>query len=168
MAAERLPPRSRAAAGHANELRLAGEVAKALGIGVQTLHYYERQDLMPPIPRSASGHRLYGPAAIERVEFIRKAQALGLPLAEIREVVRLAARGACPCGHVQGLLAEKLAEVDAHLRELRSFRRELAQLVQRSTDPGLEADDAEICAIVERSAPRTRAAIGQRPLRSRS
>lgn len=148
----------------ARERRLtAGDVAKAIGIGVQTLHYYEREGLLPPIPRSAAGYRLYDDAAVERVRFIKKAQALGLPLDEINEVLRLAEQGACPCGHVQAALGAKLAEVDARLRELRSFRKELANLVARSAELSTGSDGASICAIVELADPSRRAATVPAP-----
>lgn len=134
---------------------LAGEAAKQLGIGVQTLHFYEREGLIPPPDRSHSGYRLYTPELVERVGFIKKAQALGLPLDEIKEILRLAEHGACPCGHVQAALAEKLTEVDRRLRELRTFRRELAALIERSAELSAQGEEARICSIVERApAPR--------------
>jgi DNA-binding transcriptional MerR regulator len=136
----------------------AGEVARRLDLGVQTLHYYEREGLIPETPRSEAGYRLFSPELVGRVAFIKKAQALGLPLAEIREILKLADEGACPCGHVQRSLDAKLREVDDRLRELRSFRNELAALVAQApvleTTPG-----ARVCAIVEKAhAPSTRGA----------
>lgn len=111
---------------------LAGEVARALGIGVQTLHYYERERLIPPTARSASGYRLYTPEVVERVRFNRKAQALGFPLEEIREVLGLAEQGASPCGRVQTALTGKLADVDRRIADLHTFRDELAALITGS------------------------------------
>ena len=133
---------------------LAGDVAKALGVGVQTLHYYEREGLIPAPPRSAAGYRLYPSDVVERVGFIRKAQALGLPLGEIRTVLALAQQGTSPCGRVQAALAEQLAEVDRRLRELHDFRDELAALVAR----GVGAEESgQICGIVEHAPPRVAA-----------
>ena len=128
--------------------RLAGDVARSLGVGVQTLHYYEREGLIPPPGRSAAGYRIYTPELVERIAFIRKAQALGLPLAEIKDILRLAQQGASPCGRVQAALAEKLAEVDRRLAELRSFRKDLAALVARDAEPSRQRR-ASVCAIVE-------------------
>jgi len=145
---------------------LAGDVAKALGVGVQTLHYYEREGLIPPPPRSESGYRLYTPALVERVGFIRKAQALGLPLGEIRDVLALAEQGTSPCGRVQRALADKLAEVDRHLAELESFRRDLAALVTRAGDLAARAPhrDARVCAIVEDVPTVPASAVAHAPL----
>ena len=128
---------------------LVGRVAKELGIGVQTLHYYEREGLIPAPERSASGYRLYSPEVVHRVRFIRKAQALGLPLGEIREVLALSEHGGCPCGRVQAVLEQKLAEVDRRLRELRGFRRELLALVQTSAHAISRGGKGSICTIVE-------------------
>ncbi len=129
---------------------LAGDVAKSLGIGVQTLHYYEREGLIPAPPRSESGYRLYSPELVERVHFIRKAQGLGLPLDEVKDVLRLAEQGSSPCGRVQAALADKLREVDERLRELQSFRNELANLIQAASS---HRQNGQVCAIVEEAAP---------------
>lgn len=128
---------------------LAGAVAQALGVGVQTLHYYERESLIPAVPRSAAGYRIYPPELVDRLRFIRKAQAFGLTLGEIRDVLEMAEQGTCPCGHVKAVFVQKLTEVDRRLRELHEFRSELAALVERSADVGARMNVGQICAIVE-------------------
>ncbi|MCA1605139.1 MAG: MerR family transcriptional regulator, partial [Acidobacteria bacterium] len=62
----------------------AGELARNVGINVQTLHYYERIGLLPRPERSAANYRIYSDAALRRVQFIKKAQATGFTLAEIK------------------------------------------------------------------------------------
>jgi DNA-binding transcriptional MerR regulator len=135
------------------EVMRAGDAAKALGVGVQTLHYYEREGLIPPPSRSPSGYRLYTTDDLQRVRFIRKAQALGLPLQEVKDVLRLARQGSSPCGRVQAALTEKLREVNERLRELESFRDDLATLIEDA--PALHNNGAatQVCAIVEEAAP---------------
>lgn len=146
---------------------LAGDVAKELGIGVQTLHYYEREGLIPAPPRSGSGYRLFTPELVERVRFIRKAQALGLPLTEVKEILQLTEEGSSPCRRVQAALTEKLREVNDRLRELESFRDELASLIEHA--PALRGgkDAPHVCAIVERATPLRRARAVDAPLRAR-
>lgn len=126
---------------------LAGEVAKELGVGVQTLHFYEQQQLIPRPPRSESRYRLYTPEIIERVRFIRKAQALGFSLDEIKEILGLTMIGSSPCGTVQKRLAEKLRDVDRRLEELKGFRAELAALVDQGGQ--LREHPANVCSILE-------------------
>lgn len=114
-------------------MRLAGDVAAELGIGVQTLHYYERENLIPSPQRSPAGYRLYPPELVRRLHFIRKAQGIGLSLGDIREVLKLSDQGASPCRQVTSALADKLAHVDQRLAELTAFRNELALLVAEAT-----------------------------------
>ncbi len=127
----------------------AGQVAKELGVGVQTLHFYEQQQLIPRPLRSESGYRLYTPEIIQRLRFIRKAQALGFSLDEIKEILGLAKQGTSPCGTVQRALAEKLNEVDRRLEELRGFRAELASLVNHAPELSDPKGGAQVCGIVE-------------------
>lgn len=130
---------------------LAGDVAKQLGVGVQTLHFYEREGLIPAPQRTSAGYRLYTPELVERIAFVRKAQALGLPLDDVKEIVRLAERGSCPCGHVRQSLSNKLADVDSRMHELQRFRRELAKLIERSGRRRARPGTANICSIVEQA-----------------
>jgi DNA-binding transcriptional MerR regulator len=88
----------------ANEDNLrVGAVAKAAGVGVQTLHYYERLGLLPKPSRSDANYRLYSPEAIRRVRFIKKAQALGITLEETRQILDLKDHGREPCLRVAEL-----------------------------------------------------------------
>jgi len=142
-----------------DEVRLrAGQAAAELGVGVQTLHYYEREELIPAPPRSTAGYRLYPPDLMERLRFIRRAQAIGLSLAEIRETLCLAATGESPCGRVQAALVERLAEVDRRLEELSVFRTQLAELIVNA--PRLRSLDRQgkVCAIVENAEARSESA----------
>lgn len=132
---------------------LASEAARAAGVGIQTLHFYERERLIPSPPRSESGYRLYTPETIERVRFIRKAQALGFSLVEIKEILSFATNGMQPCGHVQRALAEKLREVDRRLEELRSFRSELAALVAQAAELSGRHAHSPLCPIIKEASP---------------
>lgn len=141
-----------------------GEAAADLGVGVQTLHYYEREGLIPPPPRSESGYRTFPPDLMERLRFIRRAQALGLSLAEIRETLELAEVGESPCGRVQAALARKLEEVDRRLTELLAFRDQLHHLIESA--PGLQAESpaGRVCTIVEHADPISGVEVSSKPL----
>ncbi len=129
----------------------AGEAAADLGVGVQTLHYYEREGLIPAPPRSGSGYRLYPPELMERLRFIRRAQALGLSLNEIRDTLELCEIGESPCGRVQAALADRLAEVDRRLADLTAFRHQLAHLIDSAPKLQDAAPLGGFCAIVDRA-----------------
>jgi len=85
------------------DLLKIGSVAKAAGVGVQTLHFYERSGLLPKPKRSAANYRLYAPEAVRRVRFIKKAQALGLTLEETKQILDLKDHGREPCRKVAEL-----------------------------------------------------------------
>ncbi|MBI4660611.1 MAG: heavy metal-responsive transcriptional regulator [Verrucomicrobia bacterium] len=103
-----------------------GELAARVGVGVQTLHYYERLGLLPPPNRSGANYRLYPPEALRRVRFIKKAQALGFALERIQEILYLHDHGSAPCHRIADLAQSRLQELDAQLAVLRTFRRSLA------------------------------------------
>jgi DNA-binding transcriptional MerR regulator len=108
-----------------------GELAERVGIGVQTLHYYERFGLLPKPDRSASNYRLYRPDALRRVQFIKKAQTLGFTLEEIKEILDLREQGGTPCRCVTDVGKKHLEEIDARIAALQTFRRALAAVIPK-------------------------------------
>ena len=128
-----------------------GTLSKKTGTKVQTIRYYERRGLLPTAERTANGYRSYDQSAADRIRFIQRAQAAGLTLAEIAGVIQVRSDGTAPCHHVDGLLNDKLADVDARIEELQQLRGELTALLDRSArlDPSdCRAD--EICHILNR------------------
>jgi MerR family copper efflux transcriptional regulator len=110
-----------------------GELAEQAGVGIQTLHYYERVGLLPKPARSSANYRLYPPEALRRVQFIKKAQTQGFTLEEIKEVLGLRERGRAPCRCVADVARKNLRELDSRLAVLRKFRMSLASVVPRWT-----------------------------------
>jgi DNA-binding transcriptional MerR regulator len=103
----------------------SGELARQAGISTDTLRFYERRGLLPVVPRSASGYRLFPPETLGRVRLIRAALSIGFSVSELCEILRDRNRGAAPCRRVRRLAAEKLVALEERLRELQSCRREL-------------------------------------------
>jgi DNA-binding transcriptional MerR regulator len=126
-----------------------GELARRSGLASTALRYYEKAGLLPPPHRTASGYRAYEAAVLPRLAFIRAAQAVGLSLPEIREVIGIRERGAAPCRHVLGLIERRRAEVQARIRELQRLEQELAHLAEHSAhlDPA-ECDPAGVCRVI--------------------
>ncbi len=106
-----------------------GELAQRAQLGAETLRYYERLGLLAPTQRTASGYRLYAPQAIERLDFIRRAQALGFSLAQIGELLALHARPEADMGAVRTLAAQRLAEIDAKMDDLQRMKKGLQTLL---------------------------------------
>ena len=103
-----------------------GDVAKRLELNAKTIRYYEEMGLLSEPERTESGYRLYSEADVERLRFIKGAKALGLSLAEIKEIVGIWGAGTAPCTHVAQLLTEKLTDLDRRIAELMAFRDALA------------------------------------------
>jgi DNA-binding transcriptional MerR regulator len=110
-------------------------LADQVGLSADTVRYYERVGLLPEPARSAAGYRLYDEAAVGRLRLIKGAQRAGLRLREIGELLQVADRGQCPCGHTETLLRERLGEVRAELARLRALETELSRLLQHYPDP---------------------------------
>ena len=103
----------------------ASAAAKAAQVNVETLRYYEREGLLPRPPRGANGYRQYDEAALKRLRFIRRAQALGFSLSQVRELLRL--DDGLNCGAAQTLAREKLDGIERQIADLRRMRSRLKQ-----------------------------------------
>jgi Hg(II)-responsive transcriptional regulator len=110
-----------------------GQLAKRVGVNVETLRYYERLHLLAPSTRTPSGYRQYGPAEHHRLQFIKNAQALGFSLEEIAEFLNLRVGSTATCGDVKRKTQRKLAQVDKKLEDLQALARSLRTLI-RSCD----------------------------------
>lgn len=105
-----------------------GELAQASGTTTKTVRFYEATALLPPAARTASGYRDFAPATITRLDFIRRARAAGLTLAQIRQVLDIQDAGRTPCQHIQELLAQKLAGLGTQIADLQDLRATVSQL----------------------------------------
>jgi DNA-binding transcriptional MerR regulator len=114
------------------------QLADRTDLSAHTVRYYERAGLLPAPPRSVSGYRIYDEHLVDRLRFIKGAQRTGLKLRQIRELLEISDRGACPCGHTDALLHERIAEIDREITELKDVRRQL--IVLRERLPALEGE----------------------------
>ncbi len=106
-----------------------GRVAKTAGVPATTLRYYEREGLLDAPVRTSAGYRMYDDQAVERLRFIRAAQAVGFTLDDIRTLLQLDSHESC--GDVQKLLERRIGEVDRKLAELRYVRAALGRAVKQ-------------------------------------
>ncbi len=126
-----------------------GEVAKLSGIGIEALRFYERSGLLDKPPRTYGGYRLYGREVLDRLAFIRRAQTLGFTLDEIKQVIADARSGKSPCGEVRKIVRHRLQELDERMREMRRFRKELAETLDEWDRVGRAP--GHICGLIEGS-----------------
>jgi len=117
-----------------------GELARAAGVNIQTIRFYERERLLPPPPRTASGYRDYGKRDLDRVLFIRRNHEIGFTLTEVRQLLDL--HGSLESmprplrrkpTQVKGIIAlgrERLSQVNEKICALQAMKRQLEFLVR--------------------------------------
>jgi MerR family transcriptional regulator, copper efflux regulator len=115
-----------------------GTLAKRAGVRIDTVRYYERNGLIAPQAKLASGYRRYGELELSRLRFIRRAQALGFTLKEVREL--LAISGQRDVARVKKKAQAKLADVEQRIAGLERMRKGLSTLIDACPGHGRSAD----------------------------
>jgi len=131
----------------AESLLQIGQLAALAGVSIDTVRYYERQQLLERAPRSRGGYRLFTPEAIERIRFIKQAQDIGLVLDEIKALIPIGKTGLAECQNVRHLLDAKLKELDTRLAQMRTFRQKLAAYLAECEE-ALSRKDQDTCPVL--------------------
>ena len=105
-----------------------GGLARAAGVGVETVRYYQRRRLLA-VPHSAGGVRRYPAAAIGRIRFIKRSQNLGFSLDEIRELMRLEQGGSRKA--IRRIAGGRLTTIREKIRALEQMERVLSTLLSQ-------------------------------------
>jgi MerR family mercuric resistance operon transcriptional regulator len=121
-----------------------GRLSKHTGTNIETIRYYERVGLLPASARSSGGYRLYGTDQLKRLNFIRRARALGFSLAEVRKLLTLADQKRRPCAEVRVVAAAHLEDVKGKIADLRQMERVLKETVARC-----EAGSGSHCPMID-------------------
>ena len=126
-----------------------GEVAKTTGIGIEALRFYEKSGLLDRPSRTESGYRIYDKEVLARLDFIRRAQLLGLSLDEIKKIIAHKRAGQSPCAEVREIVRRRLDELDQRMREMKRYRNELAAALKEWDQVGDIA--GHVCGLIEGS-----------------
>jgi DNA-binding transcriptional MerR regulator len=124
-----------------------GQLAKRGGVGIDTVRYYERNGLLAPRDRLTSGYRRYGELEVARLRFIRRAQALGFTLKEIKDLLALSAQR--DVARVKRSAQAKLRDVETRIADLVRVRDGLATLIDACPGHGRSADCPILRALTE-------------------
>lgn len=137
-----------------------GELAGAVGVNVQTVRYYERRGLLPKPKRRASGYREYLSSDVARLEFIRRAQALGFTLSEIEQLLALRVNPRTTPADMHRAVNEKIEAVDEKIRDLTRISGALRKMAASCRAHGplgdcpfleaLESEDSSVVALKSR------------------
>ena len=114
-----------------------GALSRRTGCSIDTIRYYERIRLMPAVPRTDGGHRLYTHAHVRRVEFICRSRKIGLSLRQVRDLLEAMEQNICSCSDVRSLLSDRLAAVRNRIRDLRDLERNLCTMIDDCGDAEL-------------------------------
>ena len=120
-----------------------GRLAKEADVKVPTIRFYEQIGLMPTPSRTQSDQRVYGPAAVQRLRFIRHARQLGFEIKDIEALLGLADRPDAPCDDADRIARAHLSMIDDKIVQLSRLRDELTRMV------GCPAGTARDCRVIE-------------------
>jgi DNA-binding transcriptional MerR regulator len=153
----------------------SGELARAAGVNLQTLRYYERRGLLTEPARSPGGHRLYPAGALTLLRVIKTAQRLGFTLDEVAELVDLGTHrpGRRPDRSLHRRAATKLTEIEARIADLEGIAAGLRAALDAGCDDLATCATTDCCplpsAVPDRSAaPARRTASGRSAVPDRS
>jgi DNA-binding transcriptional MerR regulator len=104
-----------------------GKLAVMAGVGVETVRFYQRKDLLRE-PDAPGSIRTYNEEDAQRIIFIKKAQELGFSLAEVKELLELNTRPRITCGSVKKKTIDKLAEIEKKIEDLQLIKASLVRL----------------------------------------
>lgn len=122
-----------------------GQLAKQAGVNIETVRFYERRRLLTPSSRKPSGYRLYSPADLSRLRFIKQAQTWGFSLHEVEELLNLRVQSSASCQQVKQRTQAKLAQVEKKIDDLERLAKGLRKLT-RSCEKG---EMTEYCPILK-------------------
>lgn len=111
-----------------------GQLSKKTTVPTKTIRYYEDIGVLPIADRAANGYRMYSEESVERLEFIKDAQATGLTLDEIGTILRLREQGESTCSHVTHLLDHHLQQLDQRIKSLHATRKRLVSFIDHAAD----------------------------------
>ena len=136
----------------AEKLYKIGSVADCSGLSVKTVRYYDEMGLLSgAVERSPAGYRLFGEAVFNRLAFIKRSQALGLSLQEIKDILQVRDRGELPCSEAKQHLTAKVEAISGQIAALETLKGELQGILNRwQEQPSPECITRTICPNIQR------------------
>lgn len=120
-------------------------LAHAAEVPTSTIRYYERVGLVQPDDRSGGNYRLYSDESLQKLKFIRAAQAIGFTLDDVKALLSAPDNSAASCRQIQSLIEERLAEVAQRLKDLRHVQK----VLKSSLDKCRMTERADCCHVIE-------------------
>ena len=131
-----------------------GDLVKQHGVSVDTIRFYEKQQLLTPSARSEAGYRLYNAADNQRLGFILRAKSVGFSLQQIRELLQIEDnKSQWQCSDVKDKVQHKMAEIAQQIAGLQRFYQALEQLDQACCGGTVSATECSILTALEQGQP---------------
>ncbi len=113
-----------------------GALAKAAGVNVETIRFYQRKGLFPKPPKPGEGYRRDPDEAVKQVHFIKGSQKLGFSLKEIAELLVLGQKGEISCSEMLDLASRKIAQIELKIATLEFMKATLMELAESCPGAG--------------------------------
>ena len=107
-----------------------GELSRRTAVKVPTIRYYEGIGLIAAPPRTEGNQRRYDISARDRLRFIAHARAMGFPMGSLKSMLQIAGHKDAPCADLDGLVRDRLSEVDDRIARLTALRAELSGMLE--------------------------------------
>ena len=118
-----------------------GDLAKAAGVGVETVRFYQRAGVIDQPEKSPRGQRSYGPANQRQLHYVRLARRMGLSVSDIAAVKKGMSRGReAFCRGARTIFERRLAAVEAEIAELEGVRAELSNWLEACRERSADAE----------------------------
>jgi MerR family mercuric resistance operon transcriptional regulator len=127
-------------------LHTIGELARVSGVPTSTVRYYERIGLIHPEGRSEGNYRLHRGETVERLRFIRAAQATGFTLEDVTALLHLRDEATSCCKEVQVVIEQRLSDVKQRMEDLRHVQ----SVLKSSLDKCRRSEHSGHCQVLER------------------
>ncbi len=107
-----------------------GQVAKAVGIGIETIRFYEREGIIAKPARRESGYRAFSPDVVTQLHFLKRAQELGFSLKEISQLLAIRVDPKQNCSVVKKKAEAKIVEIKQKIRDLKRIEKVLERVTE--------------------------------------
>ena len=121
------------------------ELQKQSGLSANTIRYYESQHMLSPVPRTASGYRIYQQKHLVELQFILRCKHLGIPQTTVKQMIDTLQRQRPLCQEKRTLFEQQLAMIESRIDDLNFIRDELRSLLQLCDGQ----HDKHICSLTE-------------------
>jgi len=121
-----------------------GKLAKACGVNIDTVRYYERKGLLTPTDRTHAGYRVFSNETVKRLKFVRRAQTLGFTLAEIKEILTLSETPEADCADIRDYTHKKITEIKERITDLAKIIYSLEKLAKSCPGEGKPLNECSI------------------------